>query len=224
MNPLIIAITLFVLALLIGIAVIGKVPQTLHTPLMSGANSIHGVVLVGVILVAAQLNNLLGYILIFFAALLGTINVVGGYVVTDRMLEMFKPKDRKKAEEAVDMVAATNSGDGSVVVLEAPVMPAKDGATLAKAESTTSIIANVAKQPKPTATAAETKPAAKKRGRPAGSANKPKAAATKKATTDKKPEAKKTTTAAKKPAAKKATTAKKAPAKKPAAKKTTGEK
>jgi NAD/NADP transhydrogenase alpha subunit len=59
---------------------------------MSGANSIHGVVLVGVILVAASSNTLLGHILVFFAALLGTLNVVGGYVVTDRMLEMFKVK------------------------------------------------------------------------------------------------------------------------------------
>jgi NAD(P) transhydrogenase subunit alpha len=89
---MVIAITLFILALIIGVTVIGRVPATLHTPLMSGANSIHGVVLVGVIIVAAESNSVLSYILIFLAALLGTINVVGGYVVTDRMLDMFKPK------------------------------------------------------------------------------------------------------------------------------------
>lgn len=96
MSPIVIAITLFILALVIGVAVIGRVPTTLHTPLMSGANSIHGVVVVGVILVAASSDTLLGNIIIFFAALLGTMNVVGGYVVTDRMLEMFKPKKEDK--------------------------------------------------------------------------------------------------------------------------------
>lgn len=90
MNPLVVSITLFVLALMIGVEVIGKVPATLHTPLMSGANSIHGIVIVGVVLVAAESDSVLGYIFIFCAAVLGTMNVVGGYVVTDRMLEMFK--------------------------------------------------------------------------------------------------------------------------------------
>ncbi|MDR3244223.1 MAG: NAD(P) transhydrogenase subunit alpha [Elusimicrobiota bacterium] len=98
MSTLTIALTLFVLALIIGVIVIGKVPATLHTPLMSGANSIHGVVIVGVIFVAADANTTLGLILIFLAAVLGTANVVGGYTVTDRMLEMFKPK-QKPAEE-----------------------------------------------------------------------------------------------------------------------------
>ncbi|MDR2772586.1 MAG: NAD(P) transhydrogenase subunit alpha [Elusimicrobiota bacterium] len=95
MSTLTISITLFVLSLLIGVIVIGKVPATLHTPLMSGANSIHGVVIVGVILVAADASGVLGLILIFLAALLGTANVVGGYAVTDRMLEMFKSKESK---------------------------------------------------------------------------------------------------------------------------------
>ncbi|MDR3189608.1 MAG: NAD(P) transhydrogenase subunit alpha [Lactobacillaceae bacterium] len=95
MSTMVIAITLFILALIIGVTVIGRVPATLHTPLMSGANSIHGVVLVGVIIVAAESNTVLSYVLIFLAALLGTINVVGGYVVTDRMLDMFKPKPEK---------------------------------------------------------------------------------------------------------------------------------
>lgn len=97
---MIIAITFFIFALIIGVAVIGRVPATLHTPLMSGANSIHGVVLVGVIVVAAESNSMLGNVIIFFAALLGTLNVVGGYVVTDRMLEMFKPKEKKSEFEA----------------------------------------------------------------------------------------------------------------------------
>lgn len=102
MSPLVVSITLFVLALIIGVEVIGKVPATLHTPLMSGANSIHGIVIVGVVLVAADANSILGYIFIFLAAVLGTMNVVGGYAVTDRMLEMFKSSKPKKSDEAAD--------------------------------------------------------------------------------------------------------------------------
>lgn len=102
MSPLVVSITLFVLALIIGVEVIGKVPATLHTPLMSGANSIHGIVIVGVVLVAADANSILGYIFIFLAAVLGTMNVVGGYVVTDRMLEMFKSSKPKKSDEDAD--------------------------------------------------------------------------------------------------------------------------
>ncbi|OFQ99891.1 NAD(P) transhydrogenase subunit alpha [Alloscardovia sp. HMSC034E08] len=101
MPSLVIAITLFVLALLIGVEVIGKVPATLHTPLMSGANSIHGIIIVGVVIVAAHAHTPLAYVLIFLAAVLGTMNVVGGYVVTDRMLEMFKSskKDENKDDK-----------------------------------------------------------------------------------------------------------------------------
>ncbi|PAU68135.1 NAD(P) transhydrogenase subunit alpha [Bifidobacterium italicum] len=100
MPNLVIALTLFALALLIGIEVIGKVPATLHTPLMSGANSIHGIVIVGVVIVAAHATSTLSYVFIFLAAVLGTMNVVGGYVVTDRMLEMFKSdkSDAKKGD------------------------------------------------------------------------------------------------------------------------------
>jgi H+-translocating NAD(P) transhydrogenase subunit alpha len=83
-------ITIFVLALLVGFEVISKVPATLHTPLMSGANSIHGVVLVGVIILSGETHGLLGYILMFVAAAFAAANVVGGYVVTDRMLRMFR--------------------------------------------------------------------------------------------------------------------------------------
>jgi NAD(P) transhydrogenase subunit alpha len=84
------AFTIFVLAILCGFAVISKVPATLHTPLMSGANSIHGIVLVGAMLVAVVADNLLSYVLAFVAVAFATMNVVGGYVVTDRMLQMFR--------------------------------------------------------------------------------------------------------------------------------------
>jgi NAD(P) transhydrogenase subunit alpha len=83
-----------VLSIFVGIEVIGGVPTVLHTPLMSGANAIHGVVVVGAIYVMLHVDtsNYLALILGFLAVLLGTLNVVGGFVVTDRMLEMFKKK------------------------------------------------------------------------------------------------------------------------------------
>jgi len=97
-------LALFVLALLVGFEVISKIPATLHTPMMSGANSIHGVVLVGAIMVAAVADNPLAYVLTFVAAAFAAMNVVGGYVVTDRMLEMFKarPKPAPVAETHTD--------------------------------------------------------------------------------------------------------------------------
>ncbi|HWK92019.1 MAG TPA: proton-translocating transhydrogenase family protein [Luteimicrobium sp.] len=84
------SISIFVLALLVGFEVISKIPTTLHTPMMSGANSIHGVVLVGAILVAGLADDPLGYVLAFLASAFAAMNVVGGYVVTDRMLGMFR--------------------------------------------------------------------------------------------------------------------------------------
>jgi NAD(P) transhydrogenase subunit alpha len=83
-----------ILSVFVGIEVIGGVPTVLHTPLMSGANAIHGVVIVGAIIVMLNMTEetVLGYILGFLAVFLGTLNVVGGFVVTDRMLEMFKKK------------------------------------------------------------------------------------------------------------------------------------
>ena len=83
-----------ILSIFVGIEVIGNVPTVLHTPLMSGANAIHGVVIVGAIYVMLHLkeDDISGLILGFFAVLLGTLNVVGGFVVTDRMLEMFTKK------------------------------------------------------------------------------------------------------------------------------------
>lgn len=86
------SLALFVLAILVGFEVISKVPATLHTPLMSGANSIHGIVIVGAIIIAAEASDPLGYALAFVATVFGAANVVGGYVVTDRMLQMFKKK------------------------------------------------------------------------------------------------------------------------------------
>lgn len=83
-----------ILAVFVGVEVIGKVPTVLHTPLMSGANAIHGVVIIGSILVMFEVpsDDYLNLSLGFLAVLLGTLNVVGGFVVTDRMLEMFKKK------------------------------------------------------------------------------------------------------------------------------------
>ena len=83
-------LTIFVLALLVGIEVIGKVPATLHTPLMSATNSIHGIVLAGALLMGITAHSVAGYILAFVAAVFASANVVGGYVVTGRMLKMFK--------------------------------------------------------------------------------------------------------------------------------------
>ena len=102
-DQLISSLTIFVLAILVGFEVISKVPATLHTPLMSGANSIHGIVLVGAMLIAAIADNPLSILLSVLAVAFATMNVVGGYLVTDRMLEMFKkrpvaPRSEPKVE------------------------------------------------------------------------------------------------------------------------------
>lgn len=83
-------IYLFILAAFTGYELIAKVPSTLHTPLMSGSNAIHGIILVGAILVAGALGGPLGAVIGFGAVFFATLNVVGGFVVTDRMLQMFK--------------------------------------------------------------------------------------------------------------------------------------
>lgn len=87
-------IYIVILMIFLGIEIIGRVPSVLHTPLMSGANAIHGVVIIGAIIVMgkAESNNYIALVLGFLAVILGTLNVVGGFVVTDRMLEMFKKK------------------------------------------------------------------------------------------------------------------------------------
>lgn len=83
---------LVILMIFVGIELIGHVPSVLHTPLMSGANAIHGVVIIGSIIVMGQAQELVSVVLGFIAVIMGTLNVVGGFVVTDRMLEMFKKK------------------------------------------------------------------------------------------------------------------------------------
>ena len=113
------ALSIFVLSLLVGFEVISKVPATLHTPLMSAANSIHGVVLVGAMLIAVSADNAVGYILGFIAAAFAGMNVVGGYVVTDRMLGMFRkrPAAPPPAVESapVDASSVTGTSNASEV-------------------------------------------------------------------------------------------------------------
>jgi len=89
-------LTVFVLSVFIGFEVISKVSTTLHTPLMSGANAIHGVILVGAIIVTGQADGL-ELVLGLIAVVLATVNMVGGFVVTDRMLQMFKPRQAPRA-------------------------------------------------------------------------------------------------------------------------------
>jgi len=91
-STLLVDFTYFVLAVFVGIEVISKVPTILHTPLMSGTNAIHGIILVGAMVIAAQAHGTGQLILAFIAVLLATLYVVGGFVVTDRMLEMFKAR------------------------------------------------------------------------------------------------------------------------------------
>ena len=97
-SDLAIGAFIFVLAVFVGIELITRVPSTLHTPLMSGTNAIHGIVLAGAMVIAATAAGPLGVVIAVAAVLLGALNVVGGFVVTDRMLEMFKrppsPSDR----------------------------------------------------------------------------------------------------------------------------------
>jgi H+-translocating NAD(P) transhydrogenase subunit alpha len=98
-EVLVFELTILVLSIFLGIEVISKVPTMLHTPLMSGTNAIHGIVLVGAILVAGRAGgDTLTRIVGFCAVVLGTANAVGGFVVTDRMLEMFKQRRPRKSE------------------------------------------------------------------------------------------------------------------------------
>ena len=95
-------LTIFILALLVGIEVIGKVPATLHTPLMSATNAIHGIVLVGAMLIGVTAHNVVGYVLAFIAAFFAGANVVGGYAVTGRMLKMFRRRAPEQDAEALN--------------------------------------------------------------------------------------------------------------------------
>ena len=95
-NEVLNELTIFVLAVFVGFEVISKVPTILHTPLMSGTNAIHGIILVGAILIAAGADSPVTIVLGLVAVTLATTNVVGGFVVTDRMLEMFKGRQPAK--------------------------------------------------------------------------------------------------------------------------------
>jgi proton-translocating NAD(P)+ transhydrogenase subunit alpha len=106
---LITEITIFVLAAFVGFEVISKVPTMLHTPLMSQTNAIHGIVLLGGLIVIGQANDALEYIIGTIAIAFGTINVVGGFMVTDRMLSMFVRKERP----AKDVKDAKDSDEGA---------------------------------------------------------------------------------------------------------------
>ncbi len=114
---LLVDVTIFVLALWVGFEVISKVPATLHTPLMSAANSIHGIVLAGAMLIAVTANNAIGYVIAFIAAAFAAANVVGGYVVTGRMLKMFKKRPAVpaagQAPAAVNAAANGSSRKGT---------------------------------------------------------------------------------------------------------------
>jgi NAD(P) transhydrogenase subunit alpha len=103
-------LTVFVLAVFVGFEVVSKVSTTLHTPLMSGANAIHGVILVGAILVTGNASGALDTTLGLVAVVLATLNMVGGFVVTDRMLEMFRGRKPVKSSTESDSAAADGSG------------------------------------------------------------------------------------------------------------------
>jgi NAD(P) transhydrogenase subunit alpha len=96
--PAIAALTILVLALFVGVEIIAKVPPLLHTPLMSGSNAISGITIVGAILAAGSENGTVATVLGFIAIVMATVNVVGGFLVTNRMLAMFKPKPQKSDE------------------------------------------------------------------------------------------------------------------------------
>jgi H+-translocating NAD(P) transhydrogenase subunit alpha len=111
-------LTVFVLAAFVGIEVVSKVPSILHTPLMSGSNAIHGIVLVGALTIMGEAHGTAQLTLGFLAVFLATLNVVGGFVVTDRMLQMFrsKPGDRPRsgaAAAAAEAGGSTGTGSGS---------------------------------------------------------------------------------------------------------------
>ena len=101
MNEAVVWLTIFILSVFVGIEVISKVSSTLHTPLMSGANAIHGVILLGAILVTGSTDNNIALVVGLIAIVLAAVNMVGGFVVTDRMLQMFvrkKPDAKKPAD------------------------------------------------------------------------------------------------------------------------------
>ena len=106
-------IAILVLAAFVGFEVISKVPNTLHTPLMSGTNAIHGIVLLGGLLLMHEATGFLEHLLLVIAITFGTINVIGGFLVTDRMLGMFKRKDPVKSADAVKSAGADSIGESA---------------------------------------------------------------------------------------------------------------
>ncbi|MGH8989087.1 MAG: NAD(P) transhydrogenase subunit alpha [Acidimicrobiales bacterium] len=118
-------LTIFVLAAFVGYEVISKVPSILHTPLMSGSNAIHGIVLVGALFIMGEANGPAQLVLGFITVFLATLNIVGGFVVTDRMLEMFRAKPERPV--AVPRVPATST-DGPAAPSDAPT-PQPDAPT-----------------------------------------------------------------------------------------------
>ena len=98
-NGILLGIYIFLLAIFLGIEMIGRVPATLHTPLMSGTNAIHGIVLIGGMVILGEANSWWLQLIGFIAVILGAANVVGAFVVTDRMLEMFKKKPTAGADK-----------------------------------------------------------------------------------------------------------------------------
>ena len=108
-DPLLISVTIFVVAIFVGYELITKVPPTLHTPLMSGSNAISGIVLVGAVIVAGRGHSDLGIVLGTGAVALATVNVVGGFLVTDRMLQMFRSRESRQRDKKPD--SPQDSGD-----------------------------------------------------------------------------------------------------------------
>jgi NAD(P) transhydrogenase subunit alpha len=106
-------LTIFVLAAFVGIEVVSKVPSILHTPLMSGSNAIHGIVLVGALTIMGEAHGAAEVTLGFLAVFLATLNVVGGFVVTDRMLEMFKGKPGDRAHARADKTQTAKAEDAA---------------------------------------------------------------------------------------------------------------
>jgi NAD(P) transhydrogenase subunit alpha len=112
-TGLIAFLTVFALAAFVGIEVVSKVPSILHTPLMSGSNAIHGIVLVGALIVMGEAHGTGQLILGFLAVFLATLNIVGGFVVTDRMLQMFRGKPNERAKPAAEGASKAEDAGGA---------------------------------------------------------------------------------------------------------------
>jgi NAD(P) transhydrogenase subunit alpha len=109
LDPGVVWLTIFILSVFVGIEVISKVSSTLHTPLMSGANAIHGIILLGAIIVTGTTDNTVAVVVGLIAIMLAAVNMIGGFVVTDRMLQMFTRKKPAKTADSAD-AASTKGG------------------------------------------------------------------------------------------------------------------